>query len=142
MKTPHDEKIDEARRELSGEAEPAYLPFIYEEETEPEAEAEPCPRENPALKEPTEVEAAKEEVRAFFEKIAETLRPIMCTIAETLKNYVTAIKTVAEAVIDTYPNKRVVHLAKYGKGRTRKKNIKRILKHFEREAKKARRERP
>lgn len=36
---------------------------------------------------------------------------------------------------NSYPNKRVIHLAKHGKWRTRKKNINRITKDFEREAK-------
>lgn len=38
------------------------------------------------------------------------------------------------SIIDIYPNKRVIRLARYGKKRVRKKNLNRILKWFEREA--------
>lgn len=43
------------------------------------------------------------------------------------------IKALAEAILNSYPNKRVLHLAKYHpKERVRKKNMRRVLKWIER----------
>lgn len=43
------------------------------------------------------------------------------------------IKALAEAILNSYPNKRVLHLAKYHpKERVRKKNMRRVLKWVER----------
>lgn len=42
------------------------------------------------------------------------------------------VKRTVDIVLKTYPNKRVVHLATHGRGRVRKKNIKRIMKYVER----------
>ena len=69
--------------------------------------------------------------------IAEMLPPIIEALAETLRPTIKEIGYLMERIIDLYPNKRVLHLAKHGKkARTRKKNINRISKHFERESKK------
>lgn len=63
------------------------------------------------------------------------------TLATAIEKMIPVIKKVAKgicefanSVIKLYPNKRVVHLAKHGKGRTRKKNIHRIYKWLNREA--------
>lgn len=74
---------------------------------------------------------------------AENLRTAVETLAEMIsfliKNALPICKEISAVIqrlIDQYPNKRVIHLAKHGKQRTRKKNINRIKKYFEREAKK------
>ena len=62
--------------------------------------------------------------KTIEEKLLPTIRALvdyMCPI----------IKTVNEVVTRTYPNRRVVYLATHGKEKTRKKNIKRILKWVE-----------
>lgn len=69
-------------------------------------------------------EAFKPVVKAF-----ESLIPAIMEIAKV------AVK-LGERIMHEYPNKRVVHLALYGrKARTRKKNIHRIYKWLNREAK-------
>lgn len=55
-------------------------------------------------------------------------------LSDSIKKIVPVVKLAAEVVADfwksikdTYPNKRVVHLATHGKPRVRKKNIRRIM---------------
>lgn len=156
-KTPYDDKIAEAARMLSGEEKPAYLPQLYEIEGVDLAEPEEWPKENPFLnlKPLPEIEETDDIINLFGQaseierqayKAAEmlvtlayafkALQPIIEAIAETLRPTIKAIGELTEQIIDLYPNKRVIHLAKHGKPRVRKKNIKRILKYFEQESKK------
>ena len=158
-KTPYDDKIAEAARMLSGEEKPAYLPQLYEIEGVDLAEPEPeqLPKENPFLnlKPLPEIEETDDIINLFGQaleierqayKAAEmlatlanafkALQPTIEAIAETLWPTIKALVELTEQMIDLYPNKRVVHLAKHGKPRVRKKNIKRILKYFEQESKK------
>lgn len=86
---------------------------------------------------------AQEEMNELFKKTAENLRVAFSTLAETVTAVINNIGPLFSQltgaiaqIIDAYPNKRVIHLAKHGKRRTRKKNINRIIKYFEREAKK------
>ena len=76
------------------------------------------------------------EALAILAEAAKTLCPIIETIAETLRPIIAKVGDVLEQIINVYPNKRVIYLAKHGKRRTRKKNINRIKKYFEREGKK------
>ena len=134
-----------------------YLPQLYKTEPEPlpEPEPEPWPKENPYLKPLPEIEEtdniadfnaqiekikaaayeAAEKLGQAFIAASEAFRPIVERISETLSPILASLDTYSK-IFDCYPNKRVKHLAKHGKGRTRKKNINRILKYFEREGKK------
>jgi len=136
IRTPYDDKIAEAARMLRGEEKPAYLPFVYKIEGVDLAEPEPWPKENPNLT-PEQIGRAQAEL----ENIAQTLTEILTPIAEKLTEYLMPIAKrladVMKRMIDLYPNKHVIYLATHGKPRRRKKNMKRILKYFERQAKKA-----
>ena len=129
-----------------------YLPQLYETDPEPLPEDEPWPKENPyiimtpELKEAiknynAKIERVKEKVTEMVTPIikafAEILTPIIEHINEALPSIVKACADVIEDIIDLYPNKRVIYLAKHGKKRVRKKNINRIKKYFERESKKS-----
>lgn len=158
-KTPYDEKIAEAARELSGEEKPAYLPQLYTIEGVDLAEAEPeqWPKENPFLNlkllpEIPEIEETDDiknfvgqalrverQTREAADALAalayacEALQPIIEMIAETLPPIIETIADVMAQIIELYPNKRVVHLAKHArKERVRKKNIKRIIEWYAR----------
>lgn len=134
---------------------PEYLPQLYKIEGVDLAEPEEWPKENPFLnlKPLPEIEETDDIINLFGQaseierqayKAAEmlvtlayafkALQPIIEAIAETLRPTIKAIGELTEQIIDLYPNKRVLHLAKHGKPRTRKKNINRIIKYFEREA--------
>jgi pyruvate-formate lyase-activating enzyme len=73
-----------------------------------------------------------------IERIAEALQPIIANISQTIipiiQETIHFIKRFWRAVIECYPNRRVVHLALYHpKSRVRKKNINRIMKWIERQ---------
>ena len=70
----------------------------------------------------TDEQKEKAEIGCYM--IGRALNALVPFIANTIK----AVQEFSKMIINTYPNKRVVHLALYGKGRTRKKNIKRIYK--------------
>lgn len=78
---------------------------------------------------------AYELAREIFEKIAEAIKniidAIMPIIADIAERSIKLLKT----MIETFPNKRVIHLATHGKRRTRKKNIARLLKWYARQVK-------
>lgn len=68
-----------------------------------------------------------------FQKAVEALQRLAQSIAEVLipvlNSAIEAMKKIWDAVLHTYPNKRVVHLAMHHpKERVRKKNRKRIIK--------------
>lgn len=69
--------------------------------------------------------------------LSEAFKPVVKAI-ESLIPAITAVAKVAvkigKRIMQEYPNKRVLHLALHGKRRTRKKNIHRIYKWFNREA--------
>lgn len=146
MKTPYDDKIAEAARELSGEEKPAYLPQLYKIEGVDLAEPEQWPKENPYIKPDQEaaLQEGLEKLVQGLQKMAELLAPALAVIMEAFGKIAqqasAALKLIAETsetIIEQYPNKRVLHLAKHGKkARTRKKNINRIKKYFEQESKK------
>lgn len=109
----------------------------------------PCPY-NLGLEMPPEDKAATErsfaEAQALFndivrdvvEKLTPIIAPIVDHITAIVRNLAATVSdvlpSVVEAAFAAYPNKRVVHLAKYGHGRTKKKNIHRILKWYQRGA--------
>ena len=85
----------------------------------------------------SEVKSPEEQYHLFRE-IFKPVAAALQTLADNVKEMLPTIKKVAEIVTDfwndilsAYPNKRVVHLAKYGKPRVRKKNMRRIIKWFE-----------
>ncbi len=80
------------------------------------------------------VEKAAAEVVALGRALAEKLTPIINDIADKLRCFAKILPSVVEVALAAYPNKRVVHLAKHGHGRTKKKNIHRILKWYQRGA--------
>lgn len=130
--TPYDKKIAEAVRELSGEEKPAYLPQLYKIEGVDLAEPEQWPKENPHLK-----PAVK--ISVDFEALNKGLIAVVAAfdnLVENIKKYSWYAARIATNIIDAYPNKRVIYLAKHGKKRVRKKNINRIKKYFEREGRK------
>lgn len=130
------------------------LPQLYKTEPEPEIEDEPWPKVNPHLKPLPEIEETDDIINLFGQAseierqtweaaeqlatlaaTAKALQPIIESLAEMLQPVIKAIAELLPRIIDLYPNKRVIHLAKHGKkARTRKKNINRIIKYFEREA--------
>ena len=65
--------------------------------------------------------------------LSEAFKPVVKAI-ESLIPAITAVAKAAEKIgkriMQAYPNKRVLHLALHGKRRTRKKNMKRIIKYF------------
>lgn len=73
-------------------------------------------------------EVLKEKIAAFVESIGQSLAPIIARVVERVRMIVDHYMS----IINQYPNKRVLHLAKYGKGRVRKKNINRIRRWVER----------
>ena len=134
MKTPHDDKIDALCYCLTPPEKNNFLPQLYETDPEPEAEPEQWPKENPYTKPALDILCNFEplvkglqEVVATFEKLVETLMPILKAVDDVMKK-----------IIDLYPDKRVIYLATHGKERTRKKNINRILKWYERQGRKPR----
>ena len=156
MKTPYDDKIAEAARELRGEEKEPYLPQLYKIEGVDLAEPEQWPKENPFLKlkplpeieetddiinlfgQASEIERQTREAAealATLAAAAKMLSPIIEALSEALRPVIKAIADVLEQIINLYPNKRVIHLAKHGKGRTKKKNINRILKWYRKQAK-------
>lgn len=154
MKTPYDEKFVEAERILRGEEKPSYLPQLYKIEGVDLAEPEPWPKENPYLKPLPEIKETYDiinlygqaseierqtweaaEALATLAAAVKTLQPIIEEIAAALKPVINAIGYVLEQIINFYPNKRVIYLAKHGKGRTKKKNVNRILKWYAAQAK-------
>lgn len=138
MKTPYDDKIAEAARLLREEDNPAYLPQLYKIEGVDlaEAEPEPWPKENPYLKPAVNISADFEPLIKGLARVASAFAKMVEKINACLPIITKAVACISETAINLYPNKRVIHLAKHGKGRTRKKNINRILKYFEREGKK------
>ncbi len=76
-------------------------------------------------------------IQAAVVALAERLKPAIETLTETYKQLTAVIADAWEFYkkCSLYPNKRVLHLARYGKGRTKKKNIHRIQRWIEREAK-------
>lgn len=75
-----------------------------------------------------------------FQKTVEALQRLANAIAEVLNPIMDktweALKKIMDAVLHIYPNKRVLHLAKYHpKERVRKKNIHRIMRWIERNIK-------
>ena len=130
------------------------LPQLYKTDPEPLPEDEPWPKVNPYLKPLPEIEEtddiinlfgqaseterqvmAAAEMLAAFGKACETIDPIIEEIAAALKPVIEAICDVMEQIINLYPNKRVIYLAKHGKERTKKKNIKRMLKWYNEQGK-------
>ena len=148
-KTPYDDKIAEAARMLSGEEKPAYLPQLYEIEGVDLAEPEEWAEEKQYIK-PDQEAALQEGFEMLvqgLQKMRDLLAPAFAVVVEEIgkiAQQASAVfeliaetcETTCETIIEQYPNKRVIYLAKHGKRRTRKKNINRILKYFEREGKK------
>lgn len=67
-------------------------------------------------------------ISKYNEEVAQQLAAIICRVADRVREIVAAYMS----IINKYPNKHVLHLAKHGKGRVRKKNIKRIREWVER----------
>lgn len=81
-----------------------------------------------------EIERAGAALKEALKEAEELLRPIVENLVEIMRGLVENAKKVAQqigsALWDLYPNKRVKHLARHGKQKTRKKNASRILKWF------------
>lgn len=91
-----------------------------------------------------ELQRAYEELAAYARELVELLQPAIEAVAQAVKQCAELIKQAIPTVLDfvvvimaqiieLYPNKRVVHLAKHArKERVRKKNINKILKWYAR----------
>ena len=78
---------------------------------------------------PPEEQLAK--LVAAFKQMAQTIQSTIIPTMERLYTILTpVVKTFTEGFLQ-YPNKRVLYLARHGNWRTRKKNIKRIVKWIE-----------
>lgn len=130
----YDEKFVEAERILRGEEKPSYLPQLYKIEGVDLAEPEPWPKENPYLKPAVKISADFEPLIKGIEESVAAFDKLVEKIKECLPPVLKVITDIFEA-INLYPNKRVIYLATHGKGRTRKKNVKRILKWYAAQAK-------
>ena len=76
----------------------------------------------------------REEIATAFEQYADALALLEKDIFTICKEIAAIYKEFSRLLFEQYPNKRVLHLARYGKGRTKKKNINRIIKWLERNA--------
>ena len=109
----------------------AELPQLYKTDPEPLPEDAPQPL-------PDQPDPSEDAFERFAEALKEMFAPIIDALTKCVKTVTTLIPLIDNAldqVINLYPNKRVIHLAKYGKGRTKKKNINRILKWYNDQAK-------
>lgn len=59
-------------------------------------------------------------------KCIEAVGRMIENIVPVIKRMTKLALDIAKGIIKAYPNRRVVHLALYGKGRTKKKNMNRI----------------
>lgn len=143
MRTPHDDKIDAFTYSLTERGKPEHLPQLYETEDEPEPVewSKEWPKVNPFLtpeKEKKFMEACgayTEELNAFVEYATPYVERLAAAIGKMARLVEAYSKTISETLrpitinISSYPNKKVIHLAKHAKkARTRKKNINRIIK--------------
>ena len=82
--------------------------------------------------EPTTVEEQFQRFVKAFQPVVNAVSAVVEVMIPTIKNLCKTINRLWDAVLHTYPNKRVVYLAFHGKKeRTRKKNRARIAKWFE-----------
>ena len=135
IKTPYADKIAEAERLLREEDKPAYLPQLYKilgvDFAEPVLLPEKWPKENPFLNLapfPERAEMLPRKNEDAFVALAEALKRLETAIVENLTKTVQPIIIKVGDIINLYPNKRVIYLAKHGKKRVRKKNINRVKK--------------
>lgn len=70
-----------------------------------------------------------EALKKAADAICEVVKKIIDIVTDIIKTIADNFRTLIESI---YPNRRVVHLARYGKGRAKEKNRKRILKFFKR----------
>lgn len=85
---------------------------------------------------PAEKKAELEEkgvTKEQFVKFCGAVLNAIKNVTPILAKIVKWAKSTCEQILETYPNKRVLHLAKYGKPRVRKKNRRRIMKWFEKQ---------
>ena len=75
-----------------------------------------------------------------WERFSEACKKMGCSAEEAAASIVKFTRSVVNMVISSYPHKRSRHLAVYGKGRTRRKNINRMKKWWLRQAKNAKNE--
>ena len=124
METPNGNKITEATEILTREGRPAFIPRFNETEPEPLYSSEEWAAFNSAIEN-------------FARVLTETFTPLIDIVTETVKTLMEQLKpflaytaSTIEQIINLYPNKHVIYLATHGKGRTKKKNINRILKWY------------
>ena len=78
---------------------------------------------------------AREYAREILEKLAEAINNIIDALMPIISDIVECSIKLLKTMIETFPSKRVIHLAKHGKRRTRKKNMARILNWYARQLK-------
>ena len=78
---------------------------------------------------PFDGEVSKPQTREAFQPVVDAVTAVVETMMPTIKTLCETINRLWDAILHTYPNKRVVYLAFHGKKeRTRKKNRARIVK--------------
>lgn len=107
------------------------LPQPYK--TEPEDAPQPLPEQLDTVEDAFEKFA--ERLKEAFAPFLDILTQCVKTVTEQITALIPHIDNALKKIIDLYPNKRVIYLAKHGKGRTKKKNINRILKWYNQQAK-------
>lgn len=135
-----------------------YLPHVFATEQEPEEAAEPWPKENPYIilgvdlangpeitgemkLEPLEPEEKSQPL--VDPELSEKLTQAFKALVDTMGRVIPVVRTFVEeawkilgqaaALVNSYPNKRVKHLALCAKKeRTRKKNMRRIARDMQR----------
>ena len=100
------------------------LPQMYEvEDIEIEEEA-PLPKENPYIKAAEEASLTGT-INIETEEAREALRKLTAIVEAALRVFSIMWETIKNA-----PNRRVIHLAAHGSPRVRKKNVKRLVRHY------------
>lgn len=90
-----------------------------------------------------EICSEKPELKAAYEKLTDEQKEkaecgcymigrALSTLIPIINTAINAVREFSKTLIEATPNKRVLHLALYGKRRTRKKNMNRIKKGFRR----------
>lgn len=123
-------EADQDHIKKSGGGCPPHICTKYNERVRHYPYKEPYIRPLKECIEEEDIQRAVEALQRLTNAIAEVLNPIIDKTWE-------AFKKIMDAVLHTYPNKKVLHLAmRHPKERVRKKNMRRIMRWIEREGKK------
>ena len=89
--------------------------------------------ENPEIK--AKYERFTDEEKEKLSEAVKYVESIAANVVSVLQRFAIQVSKIAKKVVETYPNRRVFYLAMYSKKkRTRKKNMRRILKDIQKES--------